>query len=98
MFQTRGREQAAQREARIAAPLVTPLFSSSLTGFPSRIALSAIFDVGPSTFLLNASKSSAQFRICLPITSASICPSHSIIASAVHSAIEVSSVNSACLK
>lgn len=69
-------------EARIAAPLVTPLFSSSLTGLPSRMAFRAILEVGPSTFLLNASKSSAQSRICLPITSGLISPSHSIIASA----------------
>ena len=85
-------------ETRIAAPLVTPLFSSSATGLPSRMALSAIFEVGPSTFLLKASKRSAQARILRPITSGTISPSHSSRASARHSAIDVSSVNSAWLK
>jgi hypothetical protein len=45
VFQPRRRKETAQREARIAAPLVTPLFSSALTGFPSRIAFSAILEV-----------------------------------------------------
>jgi hypothetical protein len=58
VFQTRGREQAAQRGGAHRRPLVTPLFSSSLTGLPSRMALSAILEVGPNTFLLNASNDS----------------------------------------
>ncbi|SRN42567.1 Uncharacterised protein [Shigella flexneri] len=71
-------------ETRIAAPLVTPLFSSSATGLPSRMALSAIFEVGPSTFLLKASKRNAQSRILRPIRFGSILPSHSSNASARH--------------
>ncbi len=82
-------------ETRMAAPLVRPLFSSCATGVPFFRAFSAILEVGPRTFLLKASKASAQRRILAPMVSALISPSWLIIASASASAMEVSSVNAA---